>query len=251
MSQTLPLVSPCVGNSAEARLAGKVAAGLERLGVAELVPAAAVAVMVPTRARAQRSRRPIVAIDGCREGCTATLLRSQGLLVSHAMRLDELAEGGSFARGHLIERAARLLESPASGRALRRGTGSRYLCALLKFQPEGAAAAAVARSLEVTRQSAGETLERLRRWGLVERRPDKTYALTTAGTDVARGAVRRRRTVECFLADFVGYPTAAVHDLAQPIADALSDDAVELLFQRLGAPARCPHGRPIDPPSER
>jgi DtxR family transcriptional regulator, Mn-dependent transcriptional regulator len=131
------------------------------------------------------------------------------------------------------------------------GAGSRYLSALLEFRSEGAAAAAVARSLDVTRPSAGETLERLRRRGLVERRPDKTYALTASGTAAAREAVRRRRTVECFLADFVGYPTAAVRDLAQPIANALSDDTHERLFQRLGAPARCPHGRPIDSPSER
>lgn len=128
------------------------------------------------------------------------------------------------------------------------GAGTRYLTALLEFRPEGAAAAAVARRLDVTRPSAGETLERLRRRGLVERRPDKSYVLTATGAAAARATVRRRRTVECFLADFVGYPTAVVRDLAQPIAAALSDDTLERLFQRLGAPARCPHGRPIESP---
>lgn len=240
MAETRPLVYACAGNSPEARLAEEVAAGLERLGLAEMSSVVAVAANVPSLLRTARSRGPVVAIDGCRRRCCATLLRSKGIRVSHAVRLDELAAGDD-----LVELVAAKLGLPAP-RPRGRAT-SRYLRPLLELDPHPATAATVARSVGVTRPSAREVLEGLRRRGLVDRRPDKTYALTAAGADAARQAVRRQRIVECFLADFVGYPPAAVRELAQPIAEALSQDAAERLFDLLGAPARCPHGEPIEP----
>lgn len=235
-----PLVYACAGNSAEARLAEQVAAGLERLGGAEMSSVVAVAADVPSLVRTARSRRPVVAIDGCRQSCCATLLRSRGIPVSHAVRLDELVDATPAEPGYLVELIAERL-----GLAIPRRAASRYLAPLLDVHPESVAAATVARRLGVTRPSARQALESLRRRGLVERLPDKTFSLTRPGLNAARGAARRQQIVERFLTDFLGYELEAARELAPPLAAALSDDAAGRLVRRLrgrrgGGPPRPP-----------
>jgi Mn-dependent DtxR family transcriptional regulator len=221
-----PAVYACPGGDAGARLALEVAKQLERLG-------AAVAV-----GRARPGRR-VVAIEGCAELCASRRLREGGTSAAGLVRLDELPS----------ERPSRLAELAAAelGLASRRERGGeRYLAALLDRHPAGVRAAEAARRAGVTRAAAGEALERLRRRGLVRRRLDGTCALTIAGVAVATDAVRRRRIMESFLADYLAYPVEEVRTLAPAVADGLPDETVERLFRALGAPARCPHGERID-----
>ncbi len=116
--------------------------------------------------------------------------------------------------------------------------------------PKPTAPARIAELLDVSRASVGEMLGRLEQAGLVSRGERKEALLTPAGRIQAMSAVRRHRIAESFVVDMLGYDAAYAHDRASRMAEALDDDAIERLFQRLGAPERCPHGFPTDPDHE-
>lgn len=111
-------------------------------------------------------------------------------------------------------------------------------------------AARVAERLGVSRAAVGETLRRLDDDGLIERMPNRWIALTPAGLERAEQVVRRRRIVERFLADFLDYDPADVAARAQAIGGAFTDEMVDRMHERLGFPARCPHGWPVAPAEE-
>jgi DtxR family Mn-dependent transcriptional regulator len=111
-------------------------------------------------------------------------------------------------------------------------------------------AARVAEMLGVSRASAGEMLKRLEAEGLVERGEHKEAILTAAGTERARKVVRKHRIIERLLTDFMGYTAAEAHVHADELGGTFTDDMVERIEERLGHPARCPHGWPVDPDFE-
>jgi DtxR family transcriptional regulator, Mn-dependent transcriptional regulator len=110
----------------------------------------------------------------------------------------------------------------------------------------GTLAVRVADMLGVSRASAGEMLKRLEGDGLVERGERKEAILTAKGRKLAERAVRRHRIVERLLTDFMGYTAAEAHEQADALGDTFTDDMVERIAARLGAPDRCPHGWPVD-----
>ena len=107
-------------------------------------------------------------------------------------------------------------------------------------------AARVAEMLGVSRASAGEMLKRLEAEGLIERGEQKEAILTAAGRERAERVVRKHRLIERMLTDFMGYTAAESHVHADELGDALTDDMVERIADRLGHPDRCPHGWPVD-----
>jgi DtxR family Mn-dependent transcriptional regulator len=113
-----------------------------------------------------------------------------------------------------------------------------------------AIAARVAEMLGVSRASAGEMLKRLENDGLVERGDQKEALLTPAGTERARKVVRKHRIIERFLTDFMGYTAAESHVHADELGDTFTDEMIERMNERLGRPARCPHGWPVEPEDE-
>ena len=113
-----------------------------------------------------------------------------------------------------------------------------------------AIAARVAEMLGVSRASAGEMLKRLESEGLVERGDQKEALLTPAGTDRAKKVVRKHRIIERFLTDFMGYTAAESHVHADELGDTFTDEMIERINERLGRPARCPHGWPVEPERE-
>jgi DtxR family Mn-dependent transcriptional regulator len=104
----------------------------------------------------------------------------------------------------------------------------------------------VADMLGVSRASAGKMLKRLEGEGLVERGEHKEAILTPKGRRIAERAVRRHRIIERLLTDFMGYTAAEAHDRADQLGDTFTDEMVERIAERLGAPERCPHGWPVD-----
>jgi DtxR family Mn-dependent transcriptional regulator len=124
-----------------------------------------------------------------------------------------------------------------------------------EYRPSGdgsaqAIAARVAEMLGVSRASAGEMLKRLEAEGLVERGEHKEAILTPKGAARARKVVRKHRVIERLLTDFMGYTAAEAHVHADELGATFSDDMIERIDERLGHPARCPHGWPIDPDVE-
>src|ERR687886_432911 len=119
-----------------------------------------------------------------------------------------------------------------------------------EFRPQASGAptlaSRVADMLGVSRASAGEMLKRLEGDGLVERGERKEAILTAKGRKLAERAVRRHRIVERLLTDFMGYTAAEAHEQADALGDTFTDDMVERIAARLGAPDRCPHGWPVD-----
>ncbi|ERK71295.1 iron dependent repressor, DNA binding domain protein, partial [Leifsonia aquatica ATCC 14665] len=88
-------------------------------------------------------------------------------------------------------------------------------------------------------------IRRLTEQGLLAHEPYGGIELTEEGRRHAVAMVRRHRLIETFLVEELGYGWDEVHDEAEVLEHAVSDDLVERIDRRLGFPARDPHGDPI------
>ncbi len=90
-----------------------------------------------------------------------------------------------------------------------------------------------------------ETLRRLEAQGLVHYRPYRPARLSASGVRLALAMVRRHRLLETYLAGLVGYAWNEVHDEAERLEHAVSDDFLDRIDALLGYPTHDPHGDPI------
>src|SRR3954447_7924627 len=104
---------------------------------------------------------------------------------------------------------------------------------------------AIAERLGVTVASASGMVRRLHEHGLVEHQPYRGVALTGDGRRVALRVLRHHRLLETYLAESLGVPWDRVHDEAEVLEHALSDDLEALIAAKLGHPTHDPHGDPI------
>lgn len=111
--------------------------------------------------------------------------------------------------------------------------------------PDTAATNDLADRLGVKPGSVSAMIKKLDDAGLVERVPYHGVRLTTDGTRVALAVIRRHRLLELFLAEVLDVPWERVHDEAEVLEHALSEDLTELISSKLGDPAFDPHGDPI------
>ncbi|MGO4536664.1 metal-dependent transcriptional regulator [Leifsonia sp. 2MCAF36] len=88
-------------------------------------------------------------------------------------------------------------------------------------------------------------VRRLAEQGLVAHERYGGVGLTEAGRRHAVAMVRRHRLIETFLVEELGYGWDEVHDEAEVLEHAVSDELVERIDRRLGFPLRDPHGDPI------
>ena len=102
--------------------------------------------------------------------------------------------------------------------------------------------------LSVAPASVTNMLKRLQEMGLVEYERYRGASLTERGREEALRLVRRHRLIETFLLEQLGYPWEDVHEEAERLEHAVSDDFTERLAELLGHPARDPHGAPIPSP---
>jgi DtxR family Mn-dependent transcriptional regulator len=103
----------------------------------------------------------------------------------------------------------------------------------------------LAERLGVSPSTVSESLKRLAAQGLVDHERYGAVSLTDDGRAAALAMVRRHRLVETFLVDYLGYAWDEVHDEAEVLEHAVSDEFVERLSERLGHPRFDPHGDPI------
>ncbi|MEX2380912.1 MAG: putative zinc-binding protein [Opitutales bacterium] len=75
----LPLVYSCSGASSAAQMTNRIAVKLDRMGIAEMSCIAGVGGDVTPLVKVAKSRRPIVAVDGCPLKCAVRILKRHGL----------------------------------------------------------------------------------------------------------------------------------------------------------------------------
>jgi DtxR family Mn-dependent transcriptional regulator len=99
--------------------------------------------------------------------------------------------------------------------------------------------------LEVRPASVSGMLRKLSDLGLVEHERYRGVRLTERGRRVALEVIRHHRLVELFLVESLGMTWDEVHDEAEVLEHALSEELEELIATKLGNPTVDPHGDPI------
>jgi DtxR family Mn-dependent transcriptional regulator len=115
----------------------------------------------------------------------------------------------------------------------------------LRGKEERVTVSEVADQMSVAVASASHMMKRLADMELVEHTPYKGVVLTQAGEREALLLVRRHRLIELFLTEVVGLPWDQVHDEAERLEHAVSDQLLERIAEILGHPTVDPHGDPI------
>lgn len=103
----------------------------------------------------------------------------------------------------------------------------------------------LSRAMDVTPGTATSMVKHLAENALVQYTPRKGVALTARGRKMALGMIRRHRLIETFLEQVLGYDWSDVHEDAERLEHAVSENFVERLDEYLGFPDRDPHGDPI------
>lgn len=122
-----------------------------------------------------------------------------------------------------------------------------YLKAIYGISERGDAAStsAIADSLEVQPASVTGMVKRLAESGLLEHVPYRGVRLTATGSREALRILRRHRIIETYLCQRLGYRWDDVHDEAERLEHAVSEELIERMAAALQFPSHDPHGAPI------
>lgn len=104
---------------------------------------------------------------------------------------------------------------------------------------------AIADVLGVAAPSVSGMLRRLAEGGLLAHEPYRGVRLTDGGRRAALRVMRRHRILECYLTSRLGYDWDSVHQEAERLEHAASDELIDRMALVLGDPAYDPHGAPI------
>lgn len=127
-----------------------------------------------------------------------------------------------------------------------------YLKTIWKLQQQGdrnVSTSGIAEQLALSAAAVTAMVKRLAEQRLVTHEPYYGVRLTGAGELAALRIIRRHRVLELFLQEVLGYEWDRVHDEAERLEHAASDELIERLATFLGGPKRDPHGAAI-PSSE-
>ena len=95
----------------------------------------------------------------------------------------------------------------------------------------------IATALRIAAASVSGMVRRLAEQGLITHEPYRGARLT--------GTLRRHRVIEAYLAIALGYAWDRVHDEAEQLEHAASDELINRMSAAIGEPATDPHGAPI------
>ncbi len=107
----------------------------------------------------------------------------------------------------------------------------------------------LAAELDVAAASVTGMIRRLADQGYLDHIRYRGVQLTDKGREAALRTIRRHRVIETYLTRVLGYPWDRVHDEAERLEHAASDELVDRMADALGNPTEDPHGAPI-PTSE-
>ncbi|MGA2112495.1 MAG: metal-dependent transcriptional regulator [Anaerolineales bacterium] len=124
-----------------------------------------------------------------------------------------------------------------------------YLKLIYELSERGGTASttALAKRLGIAPASVTGMIQRLSsaRPALVSYRKYRSVTLTHAGRRAALEVIRHHRLLEAWLVQTLGYSWDEVHDEAEKLEHAISEDFERRMAASLGDPDRDPHGDPI------
>jgi len=122
-----------------------------------------------------------------------------------------------------------------------------YLREIYKLRSdEGkASVSALAKRLRVSNASASAMVKKLDALELARHERYRGVELTQAGERVAIEVIRHHRLLELYLAETLGLHVDAVHEEADRLEHALSEELEARIDRALGYPTHDPHGDPI------
>ena len=103
----------------------------------------------------------------------------------------------------------------------------------------------IAERLGLSAAAVTAMVKRLAEQNLLRHEPYYGVRLTPSGELASLRIIRRHRVLELFLTEILGYDWDRVHDEAERLEHASSDELIERLARLLGEPARDPHGSVI------
>ena len=136
---------------------------------------------------------------------------------------------------------------PAVPRPLLTAPVEDYLKAIYELETRHGVAATtdVAIALAVAPASVTGMVRRLAQQGYLDHVPYRGVQLTDAGRRAALRTIRRHRILESYLTSVLGYAWDRVHDEAERLEHAASDELIQRMASALGNPSQDPHGAPI------
>lgn len=122
-----------------------------------------------------------------------------------------------------------------------------YLKAIYELERSGEPAEtnAIAGLLNIAPASVSGMVRRLAEQGLITHERYRGARLTPAGRRAALRTLRRHRVIEAYLTSALGYSWDRVHDEAERLEHAASDELIDRMASAIGEPATDPHGAPI------
>jgi DtxR family transcriptional regulator, Mn-dependent transcriptional regulator len=125
-----------------------------------------------------------------------------------------------------------------------------YLKEIYKLEAVGrrATTSALAERLGVSSPSVTSMMKKLASLDLVEHERYRGATLTKRGERVALEVIRHHRLLEQYLVETLGLSIDAVHEEADRLEHALSEELEAHIDRSLGFPTRDPHGDPIPGP---
>lgn len=115
----------------------------------------------------------------------------------------------------------------------------------LTERADDAATTDIAERLGLAPASVTGMIKRMAESGLVEHEPYRGARLTGQGRQAALAVMRRHRILETYLITKLAYDWSSVHDEAERLEHAVSDELIERMAFALGFPQYDPHGAPI------
>ena len=109
----------------------------------------------------------------------------------------------------------------------------------------GATLSVLADQMGQKKSTTSEAVKRLVAQKLVEHAPYGDIQLTALGQSMALMMVRRHRMIETYLCTQLGYTLDEVHEEAEVLEHAVTDQFLERISAVMGNPTRDPHGDPI------
>ncbi len=103
----------------------------------------------------------------------------------------------------------------------------------------------IAQKLDLAPASVSGMVRRLADQGLLTYERYRGVTLTTPGRRAALRTLRRHRVIEAYLSGALHYPWDRVHDEAERLEHAASDELVDRMAAAIGEPLTDPHGAPI------